>query len=57
MRYFVMIGFVALLAACGADGDPLRPTANLGVHFGSDGVSQSVGVGAANSNFSIGVNM
>jgi len=58
MKIVIALGLLGLLAACGAEGDPLRPTANLGVSLGADGVSQSVEVGASNANFdfSVGVN-
>ncbi len=55
MRALFTLGFLGFLAACGAEGDPLRPTANLGVSVGSGGVSQSVTVGAQNSNSSFSV--
>lgn len=56
MKIIFVMGALAFLAACGAQGDPLRPTANLGVNFDSGGMSQSVDVGASNANmrFSVG---
>jgi hypothetical protein len=32
------------LAACGADGEPIQPTANIGVSVGTNGVNTNVGV-------------
>lgn len=57
MNKVLTFGVIGFLAACGAEGDPLRPTANLGVNIGSNGVSQSVAIGASNSNvnFSVGL--
>ena len=53
---FALIALV-VLAACGADDPPLRPTANAGVSIGTGGVSTSVGVGATNGTFSVGVSL
>ena len=55
MRVVITLGLLGFLAACGAEGDPLRPTANLGMSVGSGGVSQSVTVGAQNSNSSLSI--
>ena len=55
MRVVITLGLLGFLAACDAEGDPLRPTASLGVNVGSGGVSQSVTVGAQNSNSSFSV--
>ena len=41
---FAMIA-LATLAACGADGEPVRPSANAGVTVTSSGVYPSVSVG------------
>jgi len=35
MRVVITLGLLGFLAACGAEGDPLRPTASLGVNVGS----------------------
>ena len=47
----------ALLAACGADGAPFRPTANAGVSIGTGGVSTNASVGATNGTFSMGLSL
>ena len=47
----------ALLAACGADGEPFRPTASGGISIGTDGVSTSANVGATNGTFSVGLSL
>lgn len=45
MRIFVSIAAFAVLAACGADGEPTRPTMNAGVSVTPSGVTPSVSVG------------
>lgn len=40
---FIAAGFA--LAACGADGEPIQPTASLGVGIGSSGTHVGGGVG------------
>ncbi len=57
MKTLLMIGLIGFLAACGAEGDPLRPTANLGVNIGSNGMSQSVAIGASNSNVNVSLGL
>ncbi|WP_170311858.1 hypothetical protein [Sulfitobacter sabulilitoris] len=41
------------LAACGADGEPVRPTANGTVTISSSGVHAGVGVGLHKGPFSV----
>ena len=48
---------LAVLIGCGADGDPLRPTAGINFGIGSGGVTTSAQIGAQNSNVSIGVGL
>ena len=48
---------LTFVAACGADGPPMRPTANAGVSIGTGGVSTNVGVGATNGTFSVGLSL
>jgi nitrous oxide reductase accessory protein NosL len=38
MRTILALLLIPFLAACGADGDPIRPTANASVTANSDGV-------------------
>lgn len=45
MKIFVCIATFAVLAACGADGEPTRPTMNAGVSVTPSGVTPSVSVG------------
>jgi hypothetical protein len=42
-----------LLAGCGADGAPFRPTASGGVSIGSNGVSTNTDVGVTNGALSL----
>ena len=43
-RSLSLLVFLAL-AACGADGEPVKPTANLNVGVGSNGVSTGASIG------------
>ena len=52
MKYLAILSFVAL-AACGADGEPVQPTASINV--GSGGVSAGVGVSKGPIAISIGL--
>ena len=53
------IGILArlALAACGADGAPLRPSASVGVGVGSDGVDLGGSFGVTNGAVSLGVGL
>lgn len=55
-KVFGVLAFAALVA-CGADGDPLRPTAGIGIGIGTGGLTTSAQVGAQNSNVSIGIGL
>jgi hypothetical protein len=57
MMRLVMIGVITALAACGADGAPMTPSANVGLSVGSGGVSTSASVGASNGTVSIAVGL
>jgi len=46
-----------ILAACGADGDPLRPTASGSVSVGSGGVSTDATIGATNGTVTFGLSL
>ena len=52
-----LLGVLALaaLAGCGADGEPIRPTAQASVGVGDRGVSGSVGTTLSRGNVRIGV--
>ncbi|HKL05329.1 MAG TPA: argininosuccinate lyase [Roseovarius sp.] len=43
------------LAGCGADGEPIRPTAQAKVGVGSNGVTGSVGTTLTRGNVSVGL--
>ncbi|MGZ2259003.1 hypothetical protein [Roseobacter sp. A03A-229] len=47
MRHLVLVAALGLLAACGADGEPVTPQINGGVTINQNGIypSASVGVG------------
>ncbi|SEW38826.1 hypothetical protein SAMN04488515_2517 [Cognatiyoonia koreensis] len=55
-RVLIMLGAVALFG-CGAAGEPIRPTANLGLSIGSGGVTPTASVGATNGPVSINVGL
>lgn len=45
MKQIVAIVSLVILAACGVDGEPVRPTADAGVTINSRGVFPSASVG------------
>ena len=45
LRVILLIAAGFALAACGADGEPIQPTASLGVGVGSSGTHVGGGVG------------
>ena len=53
----LMILVVVGLTACGADGEPIRPTAGVGVSVGTGGVSVGGSVGASIGNVTVGVGL
>ncbi|WP_342068958.1 hypothetical protein [Yoonia algicola] len=57
MKRIALILTVAAVAACGADGPPMTPSANVGLNVGSNGVSTGASLGASNGTFSIGVGL
>ncbi|MGA9435823.1 MAG: hypothetical protein WBV62_16450 [Roseobacter sp.] len=55
-RGFLMFSAVialAALAACGVDGEPVRPTASAYVGVGSGGVHSNIGVGVSQGPVSV----
>lgn len=56
-RLIALVGLAALLGACGADGEPVTPTTNIGIGVSSSGVSAgaNVGVQAGPFNINLGV--
>lgn len=57
MKYVAIFTMIAGLAACGANGAPLRPTGNLGVSIGSNGITPNASVGATSGPFSVAVGL
>lgn len=58
MRILATLGLLALLAACGAEGAPFRPSTSLGIGVGSDGdVDVGGRFGVTNGTFSLGVGL
>ena len=55
MRKLFAIGLIGFLAGCGAEGEPLRPTAKLGFGIGLGGISPKISLGAKGSPVGIGV--
>jgi len=55
MKKVIMIGLVGFLASCGAEGDPLKPTAKLGFGIGPGGIVPRLSIGAKNSAVGIGI--
>ncbi|WP_299662881.1 argininosuccinate lyase [uncultured Ruegeria sp.] len=45
LRILLLISGGAVLAGCGADGEPIQPTMNASVGVGSSGTHGAVGVG------------
>ena len=52
-----IVALLALLAACGADGDPVRPSISTTVGVGSSGVHTSTSVSASKGNVSVAVGL
>ena len=57
MKPIAVLMTLVVLAACGADDPPFRPTGNVGVSIGPNGVTPSVGVGATNGTFNVGLSL
>jgi len=58
MKFIVSVLALGALVSCGAAGDPLRPTTNLGLSIGSDGrVTPSASVSTQAGPVSINVGL
>jgi len=57
MRVLAILPVIGLLAGCGADGEPVRPTLNTTVGVGSNGVHTHTRVGARKGNVSVSVGL
>jgi hypothetical protein len=55
----IALAMVALcaLAACGADGEPVQPSANVGVSVGTSGVHAGANVGVRKGPVSINIGL
>jgi hypothetical protein len=56
MRIAAFLGLLAL-AACGADGPPLRPSASVGLGVGSEGVDLGGSFGLTDGTVSVGIGL
>ena len=56
MRIAALLGLLAL-AACGADGPPLRPGASVGGEVGDGGVDLDGAFGVTDGSFSVGIGL
>ena len=57
IRLSIAMALLGWLAACGADGEPVQPTANLGIGISSSGVSAGGTVGVRQGPVAINVNV
>jgi len=57
MRFLAVLPVMALLAACGADGEPVRPSLNTTIGVGGSGVHSHTRVGARKGNVSVQVGL
>jgi len=57
MRTLILFTALTCVAACGADDAPFRPTGNVGVSVGPNGVTPNVGIGATNGTFNVGLSL
>lgn len=56
MRAIAVLALLAL-AACGADGAPVRPSASVGVGVGSGGVDLGGSFGVTDGTLSVGIGL
>jgi len=57
MTRLIAIAALTFVAACGADDPPFRPSGNVGVSVGPNGVTPTVGLGATNGTFNVGLSL
>lgn len=57
MKRILMILGVCALMGCGAAGDPIRPTANLGLSIGTNGITPTASLGAQSGPVSVNVGL
>ncbi len=53
--WIALMASMALLAGCGVDGEPLRPSFNAGLSVGTSGVTPGASVGLSKGPLSLGV--
>jgi len=53
MKIAIVVMAVLVLAGCGANGAPLRPTASTNLSVGTGGVSAGTNLGLSNGAFSV----
>ncbi len=56
-RVLTALTALTIVAACGADAPPFRPTASAGVSVGAGGVTPNANLGATNGSFSLGLGL
>jgi len=52
-----MLIALTILAACGADDPPFRPTGGAGISIGPNGIGTNASVGATNGTFNVGLSL
>ena len=57
MKPIASMMIVAVLAGCGADGAPVRPTANLGLSLGPAGITPTASVGGTSGPVAVSVDL
>ncbi|MEM8979415.1 MAG: hypothetical protein AAGD04_08015 [Pseudomonadota bacterium] len=57
MRFLSALAIMGLLAACGADGAPVRPSANVSIGVGPNGVTVTPRATVRKGNVSVGVGL
>lgn len=56
-RILMCLGIAALLAACGADGEPVRPSLNAGLGISGSGVHVGGAIGVRKGPVSVSVGL
>ena len=57
MKYLMTLPLLLALAACGADGDPIRPSMSTTIGIGDSGIHGSTSVSASKGNVSVTVGL
>ena len=55
MKKILALFVLGWVAACGAEGDPLRPTAGLGIGIGPGGISLRPKIGVTDGTSNVGI--